>query len=287
MKKMNVDGVGQNAAGSMPSATRLGTWTRKRMLLAATAVLVAAAGCDDEGSSTAPEGSGYLQVALTGSGSAEGMAADLVGSTEEENGRDVSETIEKAEVWISEVYFQGVPGQGRVEVFSADDHADNNDNGDNGNGDQDDGGRLLIDLMELQEGVDVVLGEDAQEVEPGEYGQLRFVVDEAEVTLNEGYEFADGERTQALSIPSGAQSGIKVHPPRDDDENGDDNNGENGEGDEVGVDVAEGSTVTVVVEVDVEGNFVFQGPPHDTTIQGVLFTPTLQQSRVDVNGSGG
>ena len=281
MKKMNLDGAGQNAAGSMPSATRLGTWTRKRMLLAATAVLVAAAGCDDEGSSTAPEGSGYLQVALTGSGSAEGMAADLVGSTEEENGRDVSETIEKAEVWISEVYFQGVPGQGRVEVFSADD-AGNNDNN-NGNGDQGDDGRLLIDLMDLQEGVDVVLGEDAQEVEPGEYGQLRFVVDEAEVTLKEDYEFADGERTQSLSIPSGAQSGIKVNPPRDDN----DNNGENGEGNEVGVDVAEGSTVTVVVEVDVEGNFVFQGPPHDTTIQGVLFTPTLQQSRVDVNGSGG
>ena len=62
-------------------------------------------------------------------------------------------------------------------------------------------GPTSLDLLALQNDVTQALG-DAQ-LEPGYYGQLRFVVDQA-------YVVKDGE-TEALTIPSGEQTGIKLN----------------------------------------------------------------------------
>lgn len=290
--------MGQDASTPMASE-RVGRYGGRSVgragglaVLGALGLGLTLAACDEEGT-TGPQSPAYMQVALTGAGGGGSAASQDVVSLNEE---EVASAIESAEVWISEVYFQGVPdeGQGRVEVFKAENEGD----------------RQVVDLMDLHEGVDVFLGDEPEEVVPGRYGQLRLVVDEATVVV-------DGEEMD-LKIPSGEQTGIKVLPPREndeDEENGDDENGENGEngdedngnGDENGndendndngnedngendeeagdVEVDNGEIVTVVVSVDVEENFVLQGPPGEVT--GVLFTPTLRQGRVAVENTGG
>jgi len=109
--------------------------------------------------------------------------------------------------------------------------------------------------------VDVMPASEPHAVPAGAYEQLRLVVEDAEVTLVDGLTFSDGSSTQTLFVPSGMQSGIKVllDEPLDADA---------------------GQITIVVVDFDVDQNFVLQGnatPP--TEISSILFTPVLQEKR--------
>ncbi|MFC1575012.1 DUF4382 domain-containing protein, partial [Gemmatimonadota bacterium] len=99
---------------------------------------------------------------------------------------------------------------------------------------------------------------DEMEVPAGSYAQLRLVVDSALVTLTEAYEFTDGTREAVLRVPSGSTSGIKVQL----DEN---------------IEAGEGELTIIVVDFDVEDNFVLQGLGQGTVVNGVIFTPSLRE----------
>lgn len=125
---------------------------------------------------------------------------------------------------------------------------------------------LCYDLLELRDGITEDLT-DAVEVEPGEYGQLRLVVDRAEVTLHADYSFQDGGQTKSLFIPSGAQTGIKVHLHRS-------------------IEAEEGTLTVLIVDFDVDENFVIQGNPDSPAgIQGILFTPVLKEKSRTTEGA--
>jgi hypothetical protein len=160
-----------------------------------------------------------------------------------------SDYLATADVCISQVYLQGGDGDEAEE-------------------DGDGGGRVVLwekadgpaqcfDLLELQ-GVSAEIAET--EVPAETYAQLRLIVESATVTLANGLTLSDGETiTVDLQVPSGAQTGIKVNllEPI----------------------VVEAETVTeVTVDADVNANFVIQGNPETPAgIQGVLFTPTLNE----------
>lgn len=135
----------------------------------------------------------------------------------------------------------------------------------------DDGG--VHDLLELQNGVMADLA--TLDIEAGTYHQLRLIVESAQVTLAEGFEFADGSTTRTLFVPSGAQTGIKVNlRSADSDE------------ESAGVAISSGETILVVLDMDVEQNFVLQGNPDTPAgLLGVLFTPLVRASVLDVAGS--
>lgn len=127
------------------------------------------------------------------------------------------------------------------------------------------------DLLQLQDGVTADLG--IAPIEAGQYSQLRMIVQSAELTLADGYEFNDGTTTRTLFVPSGAQTGIKINLTSADGE------------ENAGVDIRPGETV-LVVDFDVSQNFVIQGNPDTPAgIQGILFTPTLRAIIRDVAGS--
>lgn len=118
-----------------------------------------------------------------------------------------------------------------------------------------------FDLLQLQGGVVALLG--SVTIPAGDYAQLRLVVDSARLTLDSGFTFADGTTSKMMKVPSGAQTGIKV------DFGG-------------AVHVDPGHT-DLVIDFDVSRNFVFTGPPSGPF--GVLFTPTLHASAMDISGS--
>jgi len=125
---------------------------------------------------------------------------------------------------------------------------------------------LQYDLLTLRDGVTADMTGEV-EVPAGQYNQLRMIVADAEITLAEGYEFNDGTTTRSLMIPSGAQSGIKVmlNEPIS----------------------SEAGTINVVlVDFDVDQNFVIQGNPDSPAgIQGILFTPMLRELSREVDGN--
>lgn len=125
------------------------------------------------------------------------------------------------------------------------------------------------DLLQLQNGVTADLG--AADIESGRYGQLRMIVESAELTLKDGYEFTDGTTSRTLFVPSGAQSGIKINLTTADGDS------------RAGVDIRPGETF-LVVDFDVSQNFVMQGD-EASGIQGFLFTPLLRAVIQDVAGS--
>jgi len=134
-----------------------------------------------------------------------------------------------------------------------------------------DGG--VHDLLELQNGVMADLA--TLDIEAGTYHQLRLIVEAAEVTLAEGFEFADGSTTRTLFVPSGAQTGIKVNLRYADADE-----------ESAGVEISSGETILVVLDMDVERNFVLQGNPDGPEgLLGVLFTPLVRASVLDVAGS--
>lgn len=118
------------------------------------------------------------------------------------------------------------------------------------------------DLLLLQDGVMAELASVA--VEPGTYFQIRLIVESAHVTLADGFEFADGTTERDLFVPSGIETGIKVnlaHPGADE---------------ESGIVVESGDDPIVILDMDVEQNFVFLGSPDSPDgIEGVLFTPVV------------
>ncbi|MBT8396327.1 MAG: DUF4382 domain-containing protein [Gemmatimonadetes bacterium] len=194
----------------------------------AAACLLLLGACDD---ATGPEEMGQIQILLTDA------PADY---------------IESAEVWISRAYLKGGSDEGEeteeesenggpINLFEA------------GEGDP-----LYFDLLTLQDGITANLT-SAEGVEAGVYRQLRLVVDDAVVTLKPGYEFKNGGVSEALKVPSGMTSGIKVHL--------------NGP-----IEITEGTLTIVTVDFDVNDNFKLQGNPDTPAgINGVLFTPTLKE----------
>jgi hypothetical protein len=92
------------------------------------------------------------------------------------------------------------------------------------------------------------------------YHQLRLVVDRATVTLNKGHTL-DGQTPLAeieLKVPSGYSSGMKVNL-------------------NAPIEVREGESTEILVDFDVEQNFVVQGSELDMDIKGVIFTPILKE----------
>ena len=130
-----------------------------------------------------------------------------------------------------------------------------------------------VNLLDLQDGVTMILGEAT--IVPGSYTQLRLIVEGARVTLKEGFTFPNDELTMDLKVPSGAQTGIKL------------NLGAAVDGDGPGpLAIAPGETLLLVVDFDVSQSFVIQGNPETPAgIKGVLFTPTLRVVVEDVAGS--
>jgi hypothetical protein len=158
--------------------------------------------------------------------------------------------LASADVCISRVYL--VPGE------------DREDGEGDGNGPNwvdlfnDSAEPLCYNLLELRDGITADLT-DAVEVDPGEYGQLRLVVSSAEVTLADPYEFNDGDVTRPLFIPSGMQTGIKVLLNES-------------------IEAEDGTLTTLIVDFDVNENFVLQGNPDTPAgIHGILFTPVLKE----------
>jgi hypothetical protein len=134
----------------------------------------------------------------------------------------------------------------------------------------DDGTDGFVNLLELQGTATAALAD--LEIEADTYTQIRLIVEEAEVTLADGFEFTDQTVTKALQVPSGAQTGIKL-------------NLRSSDGAEGGVEIAGGETV-LVVDFDVNQSFVIQGNPLTPAgILGVLFTPTLRVIVDDVAGT--
>jgi len=130
-----------------------------------------------------------------------------------------------------------------------------------------------VDLLDLQ-GLTTELLADL-EIPSDTYVQMRLIVESASVTLAEGYEFNSGGMEADLSVPSGAQTGIKLNL-REDEEGGEESGG---------VQIAGGETV-LVVDFDVNQSFRIQGSPNTPAgISGVSFRPTLRVVVEDVAGS--
>ena len=159
-----------------------------------------------------------------------------------------SDYIASADVTFSRVYLK-----------AGDDDMDM-ENGD-GAGDVDllaeDVDSVTYDLMLLRDGIEALLADAT--VPEGTYHQLRLVVQSATVTLADGVTFEDGSNMATLFTPSGMQSGIKVHlaePIMADD----------------------GSLTIVVVDFDVDENFVIHGDPTiPDGVSDILFTPSLHE----------
>lgn len=151
-----------------------------------------------------------------------------------------SDVISGANVTISRVYLVSDDGS-PVDVMPATDAP------------------VTYDLLDLRNGVEALLAD--RPVPAGAYGQLRLVVASADVTLAEGTTFEDGTSSRSLKVPSGMESGIKVQLASP-------------------IDADPGRVTIVVVDFDVDRNFVVQGATA-TTVKDVLFTPLLQEKRRD------
>jgi hypothetical protein len=173
-----------------------------------------------------------------------------------------AEYIESAVVTISRVYLQGcAEGDEGEECEAANLFEANPEDGKEG--------FQSFDLVLLQN--DVTASVTPLETVPAEvYRQLRLVVEEAVVTLKSPYEFEDPlvvdpkadppqpKHVALLKVPSGMQSGIKVNL----------SGPINGEAEDVTV---------ILVDFDMEDNFVLQGPDENNMFRRILFTPTLKE----------
>lgn len=118
------------------------------------------------------------------------------------------------------------------------------------------------DLLTLQDGITTALG--TATIPAGTYTQMRFVVDGATITLDDGLTFSDGTSSKTLKVPSGMQTGIKVTFGSP-------------------LQITPGQTILLVTEIDVSRNFVLTGPPSAPT--GALFTPVIRATVEDIAGS--
>lgn len=153
-----------------------------------------------------------------------------------------TDLLDSALVTISRAYL--VPGDGdstRVDLFAPGAEPE------------------TFDLLKLQDDVESLLVETP--VQADSFAQLRLVVDDAMVSLAEGYEFEGGGTSRTLHIPSGQQSGIKVQL-------------------DAPIVAEEDMVLILVVDFDVNDSFVIQGNPDTPAgIQGILFTPVLKEKR--------
>lgn len=105
-----------------------------------------------------------------------------------------------------------------------------------------------FNLLELQDGVTALLS--SAEVEAGTIQQVRLVVSDAWVVMNDGREFD-------LNVPSGAQTGIKILTP--------------------GLEVEGDLEAVLTLDFDVEDSFVTLGNPDTAAgIHGFLFQPVIR-----------
>jgi len=117
---------------------------------------------------------------------------------------------------------------------------------------------VTLDLMDLEQGEALTITE--AQVPAGTYEQLRVVVEEATVTLADGFQFEDGTTTKDLRIPSGDRSGIRVKLLGP-------------------VEASTGTFSSLFVDFDVTRNFTIEGNPLTRAgIHDVLFTPVLTEN---------
>jgi hypothetical protein len=116
---------------------------------------------------------------------------------------------------------------------------------------------VTYDLLLLRDGLEARLADGL--IPADEYSQLRMVVDSAEVTLVDPATFTDGSITATLFVPSGMESGIKVLLAEP-------------------IVAEDGSLTVVVVDFDVDSNFLIHGDPNvPNGVTSVQFTPLLNE----------
>ncbi len=221
----------------MKTMTLISAPGRLTAALVLSGFLILAAGCDSTPSGSAG-GDATFQLQVTGaSGSSAVSAMQMAGDVHTANQETPmsAEQVAMAEIWVSRIYLVG-GGDGHVDLFVADEE----------------NGALYLNLMALDDGVEVELT-DPIPVPEDRYGQLRLVVDEALVTLAEGYTFSDGSNERVATVPSDF---LRV----------------NLNGDLV---IEGGEEIVVLADFDVSRSFVFQGPP--AAPLGVNIKPVLFQ----------
>ena len=150
---------------------------------------------------------------------------------------------------------------GRVTLIPADDgaHIVLNEDGTDG----------FVDLLDFQGAATMPLAE--AEIDPGTFGELRMIVEAARVELIEGYTFRDGSTEMDLTVPSGAQSGLKLKLQNDEDGGP--------------VEFVPGESV-LVLDFDVSQSFVLRGNPDTPAgVHGVNFKPAIRVTAMDVAAS--
>jgi len=114
-----------------------------------------------------------------------------------------------------------------------------------------------FDLMDLQNGVSVALGEAA--VDAGTYRSIRLILDTnlSSVTLKNPALTLTGTSSPSIVFPSAGNTGIKVLF-------------------DAPIQVAEGATTVVLLDFDAEQSFVVRG--NTIMQQGLLFKPVINAS---------
>lgn len=158
--------------------------------------------------------------------------------------------LASAEVWVSRVYLHGEESTATFDLFNDPENP------------------KYYDLLTLQDGLTAELT-DPVAVEEGVYPMLRLVVDSALVTLKEGIVFEDGDTAKVLRVPGGGsdESWIQVQLVEP-------------------IDPSKDHTIIVLIDFDVEDNFIFQAGGEDGVYEQVIFTPSLtEKSRIRVRNS--
>lgn len=114
------------------------------------------------------------------------------------------------------------------------------------------GDTITVNLLEWNNGKSIILGE--AELPAGHYTQIRLMIQAAEVVV-------DGQ-TFPLTVPSGAQTGLKLGPE---------------------FTINSGSTYELVVDFDVARSIVVRGPRHDP--RSYILKPRLRCVPRAISGS--
>ena len=131
-----------------------------------------------------------------------------------------------------------------------------------------DGTDGFVNLLDFQKSATMQIAE--KELEPGQYHQLRLIVEAAQVKLKDGYRFRGGGDMMDLKVPSGAQTGIKLLLRDVDGEH---------------LELVPGEKV-IVLDFDVNRSFVIQGNPETPAgIKSMSFKPTIKVTGLDVAAS--
>lgn len=114
-----------------------------------------------------------------------------------------------------------------------------------------------FNLLKLTNGVTESLVN--MKIDQGSYDLVRLHVSEASVVLSDGTTFD-------LTVPSGAQTGIKIFI-------------------DPAIDVVGGLSAELLLDFDVSQSFVVQGNPDTPAgINGFIFTPTIKASNISTSG---